>query len=71
MSWNSLRSVNKCRKMDNEMFPPTENELDEMIITVQQKMETAATQLEYDQLYDELHELREKRRQLIIKNNTI
>ncbi|SEG38765.1 hypothetical protein SAMN05421847_2155 [Halpernia humi] len=57
--------------MDNEMFPPTENELDEMIITVQQKMETAATQLEYDQLYDELHELREKRRQLIIKNNTI
>ena len=57
--------------MSSEIFPLTEEELDEMILQVQRDMETAQSQLQYDQLHDKLKELRETRRQLLITNNTI
>ena len=54
-----------------EIFEPNEEELDQMIIDTQEKMEDAESQLEYDQLHDELKDLREKRQQLIIQNNAL
>ena len=44
----------KNRIMTNEFFPPNEEELDQMILEIQQKMEGAESQLEYDQLHDQL-----------------
>ena len=55
----------------SEFFPPTEQELDQMILEVQQKMNGAENQQEYDQLHDKLKELREQKRQLTIKNNIL
>lgn len=57
--------------MANEFFPPTEADLDQMILQVQKEMESALTQLEYDVLHDRLKDLREQRRQLLINNNTL
>ena len=57
--------------MSSEIFPLTEQELDDLILIVQRDMENAPTQLQYDQLHDKLKELRETRRQLLITNNTI
>lgn len=54
-----------------ELFAPNEEELDQMIQDIQQEMEEAESQLEYNQLHDKLKELREARRQLIIQNNTL
>ncbi|QDP85222.1 hypothetical protein FNJ88_06450 [Chryseobacterium sp. SNU WT5] len=58
-------------KMANEFFPPTEADLDQMIVQVQKEMDSALTQLEYDVLHDRLKDLREQRRQLLINNNII
>ena len=55
----------------SEFFPPNEEELDDMIGEVQQQMEDAERQLEYDQLHDRLKELREQKRQLTIQNNAL
>lgn len=57
--------------MNNQFFPPTEAELDEMILKVQKQMENAENQQEYDQLHDQLKDLRNQRQQLIIKNNAL
>ncbi|WP_185145866.1 hypothetical protein [Chryseobacterium sp. SNU WT5] len=57
--------------MANEFFPPTEADLDQMIVQVQKEMDSALTQLEYDVLHDRLKDLREQRRQLLINNNII
>ena len=51
-----------------EIFPPTETELNAMIKEVQKKMETADNREEYNRLHNRLKELREQKRQLIIKN---
>ncbi len=55
----------------NEFFPPNEEELDDMIREVQQQMEDAESQLEYDHLHDRLKDLREQKRQFLIQNNTL
>lgn len=57
--------------MNNEIFPPTESELDQMILDVQKEMEFANNQLHYDQLHDKLKELRKQRQELIITNNAL
>lgn len=54
-----------------ELFAPDEEELDQMISEVQHEIEEAESQLEYDQLHDQLQDLREKRQQLIIQNNAL
>lgn len=50
-----------------ELFAPDEEELDQMIIDIQISMEEAESQLEYDQLVDQLKDLR-KQREEFIKN---
>ena len=57
--------------MNFEIFPPTESELDQMILDVQKEMESAKNQLDYDQLHDKLKELRKQRQELIISNNAL
>lgn len=57
--------------MSNEIFPPTESELDTLIQDLTKQMETAETKKEYDLLHDRLKDLKERKRQLIIKNQTI
>ena len=57
--------------MNNEFFPPTEAELDDMIKDIQKKMETAEDRAEYDKLHDKLKELRQQKQQLIIQNNAL
>lgn len=54
-----------------EIFPPTETELNAMIKEVQKKMETADNREEYNRLHNRLKELREQKRQLIIKNKLL
>ena len=57
--------------MNTEFFPPNEEELDDMIREVQQQMEEAESQLEYDQLHDRLKDLRNQKQQLLIQNNAL
>ena len=57
--------------MSNEMFPPTEEELADMIREVQQQMEEAESRLEYDELSARLYELERQQQELIIKNNAL
>ena len=57
--------------MNSEFFPPTETELEEMIQQTQKEMENAENRAEYDKLHDKLKELREQKRQLLIKNNAL
>lgn len=57
--------------MSNEMFPPTEADLDQMILQVQKELETVDNKPEYDLLHDRLRDLREQKRQLLIQNNTL
>ena len=54
--------------MNSEFFQPTETELEEMIQQTQKEMENAENRAEYDKLHDKLKELREQKRQLLIKN---
>lgn len=54
-----------------ELFAPNEEELDQMILEVQEKMNEAESQLEYDHLHDQLKDLREKKRQLLIQDNAL
>ena len=54
-----------------ELFAPTEAELDKMIRETQQAMEAVDNKAEYDKIHDQLRDLREQKRQLIILNNTI
>lgn len=54
-----------------ELFAPTEAELDQMIRETQQAMEAVDNKAEYDKLHNQLRDLREQKRQLIILNNTI
>ena len=54
-----------------ELFAPDEEELDQMILEVQNEMEEAESQLEYDQLHNQLKDLREQKRILILKNNIL
>lgn len=54
-----------------ELFAPNEEELDQMILDVQEKMDEAESQLEYDHLHDQLKDLREQKRILIITDNTL
>ena len=51
-----------------ELFAPNEEELDQMIEEVKEKMAEAESQLEYDHLHDQLKDLRAKRQQLIKDN---
>lgn len=55
----------------SEFFQPTEAELDQMIREVQKKMDSAIEKAEYDQLHDQLKDLRERKRKLIITNNAL
>lgn len=57
--------------MSNEFFPPNEEELEQMIREITDKMDEAESQAEWDQLNYERSELQEKLRQLIIKNNAL
>ena len=57
--------------MTNEMFPPTEEELAQMIREVLQQMEEAESRLEYDELNTRLFELKKQQQELIIKNNAL
>lgn len=57
--------------MTTEFFPPNEEELEQMIRDLTDKMDEAECQAEWDQLNYERSELQEKLRQLIIKNNAL
>ncbi|MBB5334596.1 hypothetical protein [Chryseobacterium koreense] len=57
--------------MDNEKFPYTEAVLDMMIRTTKEAMETVEDKADYDKLHDQLKDLKEKKRQLLIINNTL
>ncbi|WP_162990011.1 hypothetical protein [Chryseobacterium sp. 6424] len=54
-----------------ELFAPNEEELDQMILEVQQQMEEAESQLEYDHLHDRLKDLRNQKQQLLIQDNIL
>lgn len=53
------------------MFPPSEEELLQMIAEVQQQMQEAESRLEYDELNARLYELKKQQQELIIKNNAL
>lgn len=57
--------------MDNEKFPYTEAVLDMMIRTTKEEMEMVEDKADYDKLHDQLKDLKEKKRQLLIINNTL
>ncbi len=54
-----------------ELFAPNEEELDQMILDIQEQMNEAESQLEYDQLHDTLKDLREQKRKLLIQNSAL
>gem|GEM_PF-1163618 len=55
----------------NEMFPPDEEELEEIIAGLKEKMNDAESQLEYDEYKLQLQQREKQLQQLIITNNTL
>ncbi len=55
----------------NEIFPPDEEELQQIIAELQTKMENAESQLEYDEYRLQLQHREEQLRQLTIINNAL
>ena len=53
--------------MNTEFFPPNEEELEQMIAEIQQQMNDAESQLEYNQLHDQLKEYRLQLQKLTLK----
>lgn len=55
----------------NEMFPPDEEELEEIIAGLKEKMNDAESQLEYDEYKLQLQHREKQLQQLIITNNAL
>jgi len=55
----------------NEMFPPTQQELEEMIYTLTKKLENEKYQDEWEDLAEQLKEKEKQLQELIIKDNAL
>lgn len=55
----------------NEMFPPTQQELEEMIYELTKKLENEKHQDEWEDLAEKREELEKRLQELIIKDNAL
>ncbi len=55
----------------NEMFPPTQQELEEMIYELTKKLENEKYQDQWEDLAEKREELEKRLQELIIKDNTL
>ncbi len=55
----------------NEMFPPTQQELEEMIYTLTKKLEDERYSDEWEDLAEQLKEKEQQLQELIIKDNAL
>lgn len=55
----------------NEMFPPTQQELEEMIYTLSKKLEDERYSDEWEDLAEQLKEKEQQLQELIIKDNAL
>lgn len=57
--------------MNNEFFPPTETELEEMIFILKKKLENEKYSDDWEELAEELEKKEEQLQQLILLNNIL
>ncbi|WP_018675514.1 hypothetical protein [Riemerella columbina] len=59
------------QSIENEMFPPSEAELNEIIAKLKQRLEDERYSEDWKNLHEELQKREQQLKELIIKNNAL